>query len=137
MPLRAEMRRSAEWLLRAALVAALGLALWRETRPLVISGSTRITVANTVDREITRALVVDGPSDALFLRRREWVERVIPGLRLAIVFLVIALIAGLFNFVGLEAAALQGARILFFVFVVLAVLFLLGNVLRGAPRDIV
>ena len=56
MPLRAEMRRSAEWLLRAALVAALALALWRETHHVVISGSTRIAVANTVDREITRAL---------------------------------------------------------------------------------
>ena len=58
-------------------------------------------------------------------------------LRLAIIFLVIALIAGVFNLGIVEGVALDAARILFFIFIVLAVLFLVGNVMRGSPRDIV
>jgi uncharacterized membrane protein YtjA (UPF0391 family) len=48
-------------------------------------------------------------------------------LRLAVVFLVIALIAGFFGFFGVEAIAWQGAKILFFIFLVLAVLTFLGG----------
>jgi uncharacterized membrane protein YtjA (UPF0391 family) len=49
-------------------------------------------------------------------------------LRLAVVFLVIALIAALFGFVGVAGYSWEGAKILFFVFVVLAVLsFVVGG----------
>jgi len=59
-------------------------------------------------------------------------------LRLALLFLVIAMLAALFGFGGIEAIAWDGARIFFFIFLVLAVLFFIGNFLRGAPpRDIV
>lgn len=46
---------------------------------------------------------------------------------LAIAFLVIALIAGLFGFIGVGSLAWSGARILFFIFLVLAVLSFLGG----------
>jgi uncharacterized membrane protein YtjA (UPF0391 family) len=49
-------------------------------------------------------------------------------LRFALVFLVIALIAGLFGFVGVASYSWEGAKILFFIFLVLAVLsFLMGG----------
>jgi uncharacterized membrane protein YtjA (UPF0391 family) len=58
-------------------------------------------------------------------------------LRLAIVFLVIALIATAFNFVGLEGFALEAARICFFVFLVLFVVSLIAGYgsWGRAPRD--
>jgi uncharacterized membrane protein YtjA (UPF0391 family) len=49
-------------------------------------------------------------------------------LRFALVFLVIALIAGLFGFIGVASYSWEGAKILFFVFLVLAVVsFLAGG----------
>jgi uncharacterized membrane protein YtjA (UPF0391 family) len=49
-------------------------------------------------------------------------------LRFAVVFLVLAVIAGLFGFVGIAHYSWEGAKIFFFVFLVLAVLsFLLGG----------
>jgi len=54
-------------------------------------------------------------------------------LRLAIAFLVIALIAALFNFVHVEWVSLQIAQILFFVFIVLAILAFLGGAVRRPP----
>jgi uncharacterized membrane protein YtjA (UPF0391 family) len=54
-------------------------------------------------------------------------------LRLAIVFLVIALIAALFGFTAVVGASIEIAKILFFVFIVLAVLSLLGGVMRRPP----
>jgi uncharacterized membrane protein YtjA (UPF0391 family) len=48
-------------------------------------------------------------------------------LRLALVFLVIALVAALFGFVGVASLSWEGAKILFFVFLVLAVLSALGG----------
>lgn len=48
-------------------------------------------------------------------------------LRLAIFFLVIALIAAFFGFAGVEHYSWEGAKILFFVFIVLAVLSFLGH----------
>jgi uncharacterized membrane protein YtjA (UPF0391 family) len=54
-------------------------------------------------------------------------------LRLAILFLVIALIAALFGFGLIEGAAWMAAKILFFVFIVLAVLAFLGGALRTPP----
>jgi len=54
-------------------------------------------------------------------------------LRLAIVFLIIALLAGLFGFGFLANMSYDIAKILFFVFIVLAVLSLLGGAFRS-PR---
>lgn len=48
-------------------------------------------------------------------------------LRLAIVFLVIALLAAFFGFVGVADYSWAGAKILFFIFLVLAVLSYLGD----------
>jgi uncharacterized membrane protein YtjA (UPF0391 family) len=58
-------------------------------------------------------------------------------LRLAVLFLVIALVAAVLGWGGVTTVALDAAQILFFVFLVLAVLFFVGNFLRGAPpRDL-
>ena len=51
----------------------------------------------------------------------------------AAVFFVIALIAAVFGFGGIAAAATDIARILFFVFLVLFVVSLLFGVLAGQP----
>jgi uncharacterized membrane protein YtjA (UPF0391 family) len=57
--------------------------------------------------------------------------------RLALLFLVIALVAGLMGFNLVAGLALDGARILFFVFLALAVLTFFGGVFRGTPvRDL-
>jgi len=59
-------------------------------------------------------------------------------LRLALVFLVVALIAAFLGWGGVAAVSFDAARLLFFIFLVLAVLFFIGSALRGAPpRDIV
>jgi uncharacterized membrane protein YtjA (UPF0391 family) len=55
-------------------------------------------------------------------------------LRWAVVFLIIALIAGVFGFGGVYAAATDIARILFFVFLVLFVVSLVFG--RGRPSAI-
>ncbi len=54
-------------------------------------------------------------------------------LRLAIVFLVIALIAGFLGFGGVAALSWEGAKILFVVFLILAVLSFVGHGLRRRP----
>jgi uncharacterized membrane protein YtjA (UPF0391 family) len=54
-------------------------------------------------------------------------------LRLAILFLVIALVASLFGFGLVGGMAIEAAKILFFVFIVLAVLTFLGGALRTPP----
>jgi uncharacterized membrane protein YtjA (UPF0391 family) len=46
---------------------------------------------------------------------------------LAVLFLVIALIAGFFGFIGVGSLAWEGAKILFFIFLVLAVLSFVGG----------
>jgi uncharacterized membrane protein YtjA (UPF0391 family) len=51
-------------------------------------------------------------------------------LRLAIVFLVIALIAALLGFMGVAAISFEGAKILFVVFLILAVISFVGHGLR-------
>ena len=48
-------------------------------------------------------------------------------LRLAIVFLVIALIAAFLGFGGVANLSWEGAKILFFIFLVLAVLSFVGH----------
>lgn len=52
-------------------------------------------------------------------------------LRWAIIFFLIAIVAALFGFGGIAAAAVDVARILFFVFVVLFVLTLFVHLVRG------
>jgi uncharacterized membrane protein YtjA (UPF0391 family) len=53
-------------------------------------------------------------------------------LHYAVVFLVIALVAALFGFGGIAAGAVEIAKILFFVFVVLAVVtFIISLVRKG------
>lgn len=54
-------------------------------------------------------------------------------LRWAVTFLVIALIAALLGFTGVEWAGIEAAKILFFVFIVLAVLSFLGGSFRRPP----
>jgi uncharacterized membrane protein YtjA (UPF0391 family) len=54
-------------------------------------------------------------------------------LRLAILFLVIALIAALFSFGFVAGIAMEAAKILFFIFLVLAVLSFLGGAFRAPP----
>jgi uncharacterized membrane protein YtjA (UPF0391 family) len=54
-------------------------------------------------------------------------------LRLALLFVVIALLAALFGFGLVAGMAFDVAKILFFVFVVLAVLSLLAGAMRAPP----
>jgi uncharacterized membrane protein YtjA (UPF0391 family) len=49
----------------------------------------------------------------------------------AIIFLVIALVAALLGFGGVAGTAMEGARILFWVAIVLAVIAFLFNLMRG------
>lgn len=58
-------------------------------------------------------------------------------LRLAIAFLLIAILAGVFGFIGIADVSMDIAKIVFFIFLVLFVLALLGNTMRGRPTDIV
>jgi uncharacterized membrane protein YtjA (UPF0391 family) len=57
-------------------------------------------------------------------------------LRMALAFLVVALIAGLFGFGLVEGVALQGAQILFFLFLILAVIVFLANAVSGRDTSI-
>ncbi len=52
-------------------------------------------------------------------------------LRLALTFVVIALIAALLGFGFIASLSFEAARIMFFIFLVLAVLFFLGGRWRG------
>lgn len=54
-------------------------------------------------------------------------------LRLAILFLIIALVAALFGFGFVASMSYDAARILFFIFLVLAVVALIGGATRGVP----
>ena len=55
-------------------------------------------------------------------------------LRWALIFLVIAVIASLFSFGLVADMSFTAAKLLFFVFIVLAVLAFLGGLVRG--RDV-
>lgn len=58
-------------------------------------------------------------------------------IRLAILFLVIALIAAFFGFGLVASFSFEAAQLLFVMFLVLAVLSLLAGVVRGGPvRDL-
>jgi uncharacterized membrane protein YtjA (UPF0391 family) len=52
-------------------------------------------------------------------------------LRVALTFLVIALTAGLFGFNLIEGASFRAARVLFFVFLCLAVIAFVADAFRG------
>lgn len=54
-------------------------------------------------------------------------------LRWAILFLVIALLAGLFGFVGVEGVAMEAARLLCFVFLILFVVSLIFGYRHPPP----
>ena len=54
-------------------------------------------------------------------------------LRWAAIFFIIAIIAAIFGFGNIAAGATDIAKILFFIFVVLLVLSLLVNLVRGKP----
>lgn len=54
-------------------------------------------------------------------------------LRLAILFLVVALVAGALGFWGLEGPAMMAAKICFVVFIVLAILSFFGGAFRRPP----
>ena len=58
-------------------------------------------------------------------------------LRLALLFLILALLAGLLGFPVIPGVLFEFAQIFFFLFIVLAVIFVIGGLLRGSPRDIV
>jgi uncharacterized membrane protein YtjA (UPF0391 family) len=51
----------------------------------------------------------------------------------ALVFFIVAIVAGLLNFTQISQGALSVARVLFFVFLVLLVISLLFHVLGGVP----
>lgn len=51
-------------------------------------------------------------------------------LQYAIVFLVIALVAAAVGFGGVAGVAMEGARILFWVFIILFVISLIGGLVR-------
>ena len=53
-------------------------------------------------------------------------------LHYAVVFLVVALAAAFFGFGGVAGTAMDGARILFWVAIVLCVISLVGSVIRRA-----
>lgn len=53
-------------------------------------------------------------------------------LHYAVVFLVVALVAALFGFGGVAGTAMEGARILFWVAIVLFVVSLIANFARRA-----
>jgi uncharacterized membrane protein YtjA (UPF0391 family) len=57
-------------------------------------------------------------------------------LRLALAFLIIALIAGLFGFNLIGGMAYGAAQIVFFVFLALAFISLLGSALRGSAPPV-
>ena len=56
-------------------------------------------------------------------------------LRLAVIFLVIALIAAFLGFGGVASMSWAGAKILFLIFLVLAVLSALGSWSEEGPSD--
>ncbi len=56
-------------------------------------------------------------------------------LHYAIVFLVVALVAAALGFGGVAGTAMEGARILFWVAIILFVISLIGGLMRGrSPR---
>lgn len=74
---------------------------------------------------------VNGATRPMTCQRGWWLKEVRTVLYWALIFLVLALIAGVFGFGGIASAAAGIAKILFFVFLVLFVVGLLFNAFRG------
>lgn len=55
-------------------------------------------------------------------------------LRWALIFLIVALVAGALGFTSVAGASAGIAQILFWLFVIVFVLMLIGSLLRGGPR---
>jgi uncharacterized membrane protein YtjA (UPF0391 family) len=53
-------------------------------------------------------------------------------LKLAVIFFVISIIAGLFGFTGISAASANLARIFFFIFLVIFLALLIAGLMAGA-----
>ncbi len=51
-------------------------------------------------------------------------------LHYAVIFVVVALVAAAIGFGGVAGVAMEGARLLFWVFIILAVITLIGGVMR-------
>ena len=51
-------------------------------------------------------------------------------LHYAVIFLIVALIAAAIGFGGVAGVAMEGARLLFWVFIILAVITLVGGIVR-------
>ena len=65
----------------------------------------------------------------------DWRKAVGNLLHYAVVFLVVALIAAALGFGGVAGTAMEGARILFWVAIILFVISLIGGLVRrGSPR---
>jgi uncharacterized membrane protein YtjA (UPF0391 family) len=73
-----------------------------------------------VSTNVTRGIERDGAKEAIMLG---W----------ALVFLIVALVAGMLGFTGIAGASAGMAKILFWVFLLV---FLLSLVLRGRPRGV-
>jgi uncharacterized membrane protein YtjA (UPF0391 family) len=59
-------------------------------------------------------------------------------LRLALLFLVIALVAAFFGFGVVASMSFEAARLLFFVFLVLAIVVLVSDLAHGRkPKDLI
>lgn len=54
-------------------------------------------------------------------------------LRYALIFFVVALVAALFGFTGIAAGAVEIARVLFFIFLVLFIVSLVAGMIRRGP----
>ncbi len=57
-------------------------------------------------------------------------------IRWALVFFIVAIVAAVFGFTGIAAAAIEIGRILFFVFLVLFIVFLVLGKTKGRPPRI-
>jgi uncharacterized membrane protein YtjA (UPF0391 family) len=84
----------------------------------------RTTVTLSVAKDRGRGRKADEP--ILFCHKGGFM------LRWAIVFFVVALVAAVFGFLGIATAAVGIARILFFLFLVLFLLSLVGGLVRRA-----
>ena len=83
-------------------------------------------------RELPQTLLPATSGHTRNLRRARAAQEELVLLHYAVVFLVIALVAALFGFGGIAAGAVGIAKILFFVFVIMAVVtFVLGIMKKG------
>ena len=75
---------------------------------------------------------VQRPSQTIFRRSNIPQERKPTMLRLALFFLVVSLVAALFGFGGISAAAADIARILFFIAIVIFLVLLVAGLMAGS-----